>query len=500
MWRGLSAAAALALLLTSDTAIAESWALLGARYQGMGGAGVATVDDAHATYWNPGALAFADGWSVMLPFSVQASSEGDAIETLDFVMGIGKATRPIVKKIKKGKKLTRDEVNTLLGLMRGIANIDPDGEGLLVDGELGFRGNAGRMGLVGSALTYTAVQPSKDTIRLQLSVDPSGPDQQVFNVVRDGADHSQGSAKPFAQEGSQGLADAIASKNTAWSQDQAEDLVFRAEGVGFDTDRREHRQFLKRSAKETGSISVAGQTIDLNDTGAFVRGIIATEIGVGYGRAFEIPHVPGKVAFGVVPKVIVGTTYFDFIRWDEVRTFADAVERLLEGPTVRTSANFGLDLGFMAKPIDRLTLGVTARNVNKPSFQFAGNGRYTIDPQVRTGIAYGITESWLVAFDADLTKNSTETITRFESRQVAMGTEYRLPFESIEVALRAGAWSNVAPKSNDAWALTTGFTIRKGGFAFDFAGGSSFETSEVHDITMPERMNFALNLRYEKKF
>jgi hypothetical protein len=55
---------------------------------GTGGAGVATVNDAHATYWNPAALGYLDGWSVMLPFSVSASSEGDAIGTLDFVMGI----------------------------------------------------------------------------------------------------------------------------------------------------------------------------------------------------------------------------------------------------------------------------------------------------------------------------------------------------------------------------------------------------------------------------
>jgi hypothetical protein len=70
----------------------------------------------------------------------------------------------------------------------------------------------------------------------------------------------------------------------------------------------------------------------------------------------------------------------------------------------------------------------------------------------------------------------------------------------VEIALCAGAWSNVAPKSNDAWALTTGISVRKGGFVFDFAGGSSFSTAEVEDVTMPERLNFALNLRYEKRF
>ena len=56
-------------LASASDARGEEWRFPGPRYQGMGGAGVAVVNDAHATYWNPGALAFNASTSIELPFS-----------------------------------------------------------------------------------------------------------------------------------------------------------------------------------------------------------------------------------------------------------------------------------------------------------------------------------------------------------------------------------------------------------------------------------------------
>jgi hypothetical protein len=471
---------------------------MGARYQGMGGAGVATVNDAHAAYWNPGALGFGQGWSIMAPFSVQASSENNPLGTLDEMIEVGKEADAGIRDVRKGGALKKSEVRDLLDLIERIADIDPDGEGFTVESELGLRGNAKQVGLEAVANTSAGIQLFKDDLNLQLSIDTLGPLEQVLNVVGSGADHSAGSQKPFRESRSQTVADRIANKNAAWSQDQAEEFVFQAEKAGYDMDDSDHREVLQRSARQTGSNGDHG--IDLNSTGAFVRGIIATEIGLGYGRAFEIPYIPGKVSFGAVPKIVVGTTFFDFIPWDEVDSVSDAIDRLLNGTSVRTSTRFGLDLGMMAKPLDRLTLGLTARNVNKPSFSFAGSGDYELDPQVRTGIAYGLTENWLIAFDADLTENDHSAVQGFHSRQLSGGTEYWLPLKSVRVALRMGAWTNVASGSNDAVALSGGLSVGKGGFLFDFAVGSSASTVEIEDVTLPERMNFAVNFRYEKRF
>ncbi len=45
-----------ALLAMGSSRVAEGseWQFIGSRYQGMGGAGVAVVDDSLALYWNPG--------------------------------------------------------------------------------------------------------------------------------------------------------------------------------------------------------------------------------------------------------------------------------------------------------------------------------------------------------------------------------------------------------------------------------------------------------------
>ncbi len=77
----LSAAAALLSLGVglASTANAEEWAILGSRYQAMGGAGVAIVNDNRAAHWNPGALAFVQSSEFELPFSATALSVGEVI-------------------------------------------------------------------------------------------------------------------------------------------------------------------------------------------------------------------------------------------------------------------------------------------------------------------------------------------------------------------------------------------------------------------------------------
>jgi hypothetical protein len=76
----------LALVLwmgSSRAAQASEWQFIGARYQGMGAAGVAVVDDSLALYWIPGALGFAKGHDFQLPFGVSVSAEGNVMSEID---------------------------------------------------------------------------------------------------------------------------------------------------------------------------------------------------------------------------------------------------------------------------------------------------------------------------------------------------------------------------------------------------------------------------------
>lgn len=66
-------------------AVAAPFAFVGPRQVGMGGAGVASTDDAHAIYWNPAGLALRDGLDIRLSGTVRAAVNAGLDETIDRV-------------------------------------------------------------------------------------------------------------------------------------------------------------------------------------------------------------------------------------------------------------------------------------------------------------------------------------------------------------------------------------------------------------------------------
>jgi hypothetical protein len=85
-WRDPMRAAVLCLIALAAIGAARiveaaEWQFIGSRYQAMGGAGIAMADESLALYWNPGALAFAKGHDVQLPFGVSVSAEGDVMRS-----------------------------------------------------------------------------------------------------------------------------------------------------------------------------------------------------------------------------------------------------------------------------------------------------------------------------------------------------------------------------------------------------------------------------------
>ena len=77
--------AALLVGTSPSLGAAEEWSFIGARYQGMGGAGVAMVDDEHASYWNPGALAFKKTYGGAVTMGAQVAAEGSVLQDIDRV-------------------------------------------------------------------------------------------------------------------------------------------------------------------------------------------------------------------------------------------------------------------------------------------------------------------------------------------------------------------------------------------------------------------------------
>jgi hypothetical protein len=494
---------ATAALLAAGSASAELFNLVGARYQAMGGAGVAVAEDSLAIYWNPGAMPFQDSWGMNLGLGGNASVEGNIIELLNQTIDDWDSLGGTLDDVQAGNSLTPAQVQSLIDFgVNGLAALDTHGKGVAVSADAELMGRFRGWGLSAISLANAGVQPIVDDVNLGLSVGPNA----VQNVVGVGMDRSgQFSNDPDSQS----LADEIAG-GAYWNQDQAEELVWLSEQAGVNTSNPGTRGILTGIADSTGQgTSDSGVNIDANNSGVLTRGIITNEFALTYGHAF----FDKKLGFGGNVKYIYGVTFNSFLRYDDVDSVGDALDQLFDSKNTRRSSNFGLDLGLKYKATDWLDLGLVARNVNAPSFTAArdpdsplANQNFILEPQVRAGLAVYPLNRWVLALDIDVLENNSSSIIGLEYRMISFGTEYRIPIGSfVDLALRTGLWTNLAENPNDSLAWTGGIGLRLGGFHLDVAVGSALDSTDIEtDVnetrSVPNRLNAALQLGWVHNF
>jgi hypothetical protein len=497
-------AAAASLLALTGTAGAEPWMFLGARYQGMGGAGVAVVDDDEAAYWNPGALGFDDEWGVGLAAAAQAAAEGDILRDMDRVFEFVDDfdIDGVLSDMAAGNPLSNADLQNALTLATELLpNLGRDGQGVVGSVGAGLTVRYGRFSLSGIGLSNFAADPVLDLDNLSFNTSGTAV-AQITNAF--------GVLPPAGPVSNQALADDIAAIFQAAglaagdAQNAADNLVFQAEAAGIDTS-------IPRIADTIGTIAnatalVGSGDLSENASGAFVRGAATVESGVGIGYALPIP-VPGikdRIALGTNLKYIYGLTYTRFIRYDEVDDVSDVLDELTDAHNRKSTHTWGVDLGMVYRPFDFLQVGVTARNVNSPKLRTSDGGHYVIDPQVRGGVAVHIFPNWLVAADVDLMENESDSLQGFKSRIVSAGTEVGIPLGDIaQIALRAGLYTNVASDAANALGLTGGLGLRIANFHLDIAGGASPDTTRIQfdkSRKVPTRANVAVSLRWEGHF
>jgi len=473
---------------------AEEWAIVGSRYQAMGGAGVAIVDDVHAAYWNPGALGLATRtYEVDAPFRFSAAAEGDIIEKADAVFDFidDNNFQAVLTKVRSGQTLSSTELQQSLSLVASrLPTLGADGQGLVASGDAGLVFRRGRLTISTRGMGFVGADPVVDLSRLSFSTAASGA-AQVTNVVGAGNDRSA----QFANASSQGLADTIASSIAAFSQNQAEELVYQAEQAGINTGDAALRSLITNIASATGT--TGSSDISADGTGVTVSGLITEEVGVAYGH----PFFGETLGVGVQLRYLRGTSIYDFVQYDDVDSSGDLRDDIDSSDNRRKSTRLGIDLGLMLRPSDRLRLGVTARNVNAPEFSSVGPDSVELQPQVRAGIAYAVTPGWLLAADVDLTENDSETVSGLDSRMVSVGTEYRLGGNRLGAVLRAGARANVASGSDRNTAITAGIGFQLWKVRLEFAGEYGLEREKISDSgsNIPTRLSAGLSLRWESK-
>lgn len=498
------------LIGLAGEAWSEEWAFVGARYQGMGGAGVAVVDDEHAAYWNPGALAFTQSFGAALPVGGQASAEGTVIADIDAIAEFlddlaGGELDQLIDDIEMGNPLTPDQLGTAIELAAvRLPSLDEPGEGLAGNLNASLLLRNERFSLAGVGVAYFGADPVFDRLNLSPSSLSGGAAVDALVNPASALDRYVIGLEPDVVTELTALFAAAGS--TAPSL-QAEELVFQAQQAGVNVD---------SAAVARGILDVANATINAtgsfadNNSGAFVRGLAVEEVGIGYGHPFALPNQGGKIGIGAQAKYMFGTTFNKFVRYDDIDSAGDLIDEITDADRRKTTHTGSLDLGILVKSFEWLRFGLTARNVTSPEFDLArdptnpsGRGKLTLDPQVRAGVALWILPQWVIAFDADLTENDSDLLDGFESRLVSLGSEYKLRFGKLGLALRGGAYLNTVSEDLDTVALTAGLGMRFGHFNFDLAAGASPKTQRVeaaNDTQIPSRVNMSLMLSYRKSF
>jgi hypothetical protein len=212
---------------------------------------------------------------------------------------------------------------------------------------------------------------------------------------------------------------------------------------------------------------------------------------------------------------MLGITFLKELRYDEADSTGDFFKDWINvGETTYTNTA-GLDLGFSWRPLDFVTFGMVARNVNSPAFDVAPfisptTGQLVteveLDAMVRMGVAMVPIRHLTLAFDFDVTENEVTTMPGFKSRIISLGAEYDLPIgRHFGVAFRMGGYNNVSDTVNQDWAMTGGLGLRMGLFQLDASVGSSFADEIVRTGTytyqrIPTRFDVGVGLKFEKTF
>jgi hypothetical protein len=241
--------------------------------------------------------------------------------------------------------------------------------------------------------------------------------------------------------------------------------------------------------------TAAADSITNNTSKLQLRGANFTHVGYGMGR--ELGR--SGVVLGANLKLIAGSVgYREMI-----------VVREDPGPgsfwrydrNSRTSFRPGVDLGafwdvretFPTIP-GRPRIGVVARNINNPAFSqpqaaIAAGDRnfYSLQSQVRAGIAFQPLQHWLFAADLDLTRNSTP-IDRFRARYLSAGMELRLFHgNGFSMPWRLGIQKNVANNISPL-SYTGGTAIEFSQFKFELAFQIATESTQFQSERTTKRV------------
>lgn len=179
-FQSIIALASLLVCLIPGSGSAGEWTFVGARYQGMGGAGVATVNDSLSPYWNPAALAMAQSYDGVLNMDIMASIEGDVLEVIDNLEDSQAEVDAAIERLGLGGELTDEDVDTLNELLDQLERLGEDGTGVIGTGSAGLNMRWKNYAVFSRGQADFAIDPIYDDTNVEF-VAEEAPNSLVVN-------------------------------------------------------------------------------------------------------------------------------------------------------------------------------------------------------------------------------------------------------------------------------------------------------------------------------
>lgn len=506
MIRRLTSLAVLGVAAWAATpAEAEDWAILGARARGMGGAGVATEI---SSYWNPASIGMpvagrwekedetdplakrmerragrgpkefgfaVGGWG-----SFEMASIGDIAQEIDDVADLYFSTdfAAVQDRLNTGTATAAD-IQATLQLVKQIQDLDQEGVGIygtaIAESGVWVHTDVLSVGVFARGVGYAGIDPVVDWRFAAASAFADGGFGEVFATT--GAVNSPTTTA--------GASFSTQLQGVGLSVSEANELAFQAEVAGLPLDDADTVSALVAVAQATVTAGSSGtatslDTLFFNQSGFWLRGIVVKEGGVTLARSHTFHGV--KWSLGASFKFIEAISNQNLIA---VSRFADgeqAFDKLLDdwNRSREISTTFGIDAGLMIELPIGLRIGITGRNLNRPSFAWSGSQSYFLERQWRAGAAWSAGPV-TIAFDADLWATQTRLVDRYDSQFVNGGIEFMPARQApVGLAFRFGAYKNVAEPKEDV-VFTFGLGLRLGPIRVDAAVAATYTTTNVEN-------------------
>jgi hypothetical protein len=247
-----------------------------------------------------------------------------------------------------------------------------------------------------------------------------------------------------------------------------------------------------------------------NDTGIVAAGVLIKE----YALAASLPLIGEQLSIGATAKMMTGTGYEGSATYDpdgDVQTAGDAMSTLTDQIDANGTAEtnqLGLDVGILWRPNKYLSVGLTGKNINSPSFDLpVSDDPFVLKPQWRAGVAVRPLPFITCALDVDVTENYSQIADDYGTRYYALGLEVSL----LKILrLRAGTYGNLMVE-DQLPAYTAGFGVRIGSlFSLDLAANMNGDPQAISDMmggdadmdlaSMPEAAGVSLSFQLNTKF